>query len=760
MTASDFAPFHAPARAGSRWSGRRAPLGLAIAFALALVLALAALVPASGAQEAEAPVRTPPVPAASAADLAAVLGTLPDGLAPAQIDAIVAVLDDSQARQALRTSLELLSARGGGPAPAPMMARARDRLGVALGVIPDLPALTRAAIARDAAAGYDTGPMGVAVNVGLVVAIALAAAWLARDRLARAARRAAAGASAEAEGDGPPRSPRLARAATVLVADLAGIAVFAAVVVALYFILSPVNPRAPVLLEGVLAVAGLVLLVLAVSRFVLAPRAPERRWLGVSDAAAGAVHGSIAAVMAVAVVFSAPALYARFLDLSLAADLLAKLAFSLAVTATAIVLTWRHRRLVGAALAHSDRPERAAAAGAMAAAAMTLAFAVVWALWSAAQLVQGRNVAVEALASLLVVLLLPAVAGALGRTLPAKVASEGGGKGGGKGGRGLHRALQAVLVLAAIWLILAIWGMDPSAGEGPGAALSRIVFQGGVVVVLGYVGWRFLEGAFDRQIAKARLAPAGSSASRLATLLPLIRAFALAVVATMVILSALSSLGIDIGPLLAGAGVVGLAIGFGAQSLVADIVAGIFFLLDDAFRIGEYVEVGTTRGTVESISLRSLKLRHHRGAVHTLPFGQIHQLTNYSRDWVIMKLEFRVPPETDLALVKKLVKRIGADLAADETLGPSFLEPLKSQGVRRVEDDALIIGVKFMAKPGEQFSIRKEAYQRLVQAFRDNDIDLIARGVTVKVDAAEHVDPKVAAAAAGKTIEETGTGAA
>ena len=86
---------------------------------------------------------------------------------------------------------------------------------------------------------------------------------------------------------------------------------------------------------------------------------------------------------------------------------------------------------------------------------------------------------------------------------------------------------------------------------------------------------------------------------------------------------------------------VGLAIGFGAQSLVADIVAGIFFLLDDAFRIGEYVEVGNTRGTVEGITLRSLRLRHHRGAPCTrCAFGQIGQLTNYSRDWVIMKLEY------------------------------------------------------------------------------------------------------------------------
>ena len=91
--------------------------------------------------------------------------------------------------------------------------------------------------------------------------------------------------------------------------------------------------------------------------------------------------------------------------------------------------------------------------------------------------------------------------------------------------------------------------------------------------------------------------------------------------------------GVQIAPLVAGAGVVGLAIGFGAQTLVKDIISGMFFLLDDAFRVGEYIESGSIRGTVEHISIRSLRLRHHRGALHTIPFGSLDTITNYSRDW-------------------------------------------------------------------------------------------------------------------------------
>lgn len=121
----------------------------------------------------------------------------------------------------------------------------------------------------------------------------------------------------------------------------------------------------------------------------------------------------------------------------------------------------------------------------------------------------------------------------------------------------------------------------------------------------------------------------------MATLLPLLRVALMVTLLAMVIMSVLTSLGVNVAPLIAGAGVVGVAIGFGAQSLVKDVFSGIFFLIDDAFRVGEYVEIDNLRGTVERISIRSLQIRHHRGAVHTLPFGELKSLTNHSRDWVI-----------------------------------------------------------------------------------------------------------------------------
>ena len=143
--------------------------------------------------------------------------------------------------------------------------------------------------------------------------------------------------------------------------------------------------------------------------------------------------------------------------------------------------------------------------------------------------------------------------------------------------------------------------------------------------------------------------------ARLYTLLPVLRNFALFIVLVMASLSALAAMGLQIGPLLAGAGVVGIAVGFGAQTLVRDILSGIFFLLDDAFRVGEYIESGGIRGTVESFSLRSVKLRHLNGQLHTVPFGDLKAITNYSRDWVVETLHLMVTYDTDLDLLEDVV---------------------------------------------------------------------------------------------------------
>jgi len=152
-------------------------------------------------------------------------------------------------------------------------------------------------------------------------------------------------------------------------------------------------------------------------------------------------------------------------------------------------------------------------------------------------------------------------------------------------------------------------------------------------------------------------------------------------------------LGVNIGPLIAGAGVLGLAIGFGAQTLVKDIISGVFFLIDDAFRVGDYIDVGGTKGSVEQISLRSLRLRNPRGPVHTIPFGSMRTVTNMSRDYIIAKLDFRVRYDTDVDKVRKIIKKINKIIMADEEMAPVMLGQLKSQGVRELDDSAMVMRV-------------------------------------------------------------------
>ena len=340
------------------------------------------------------------------------------------------------------------------------------------------------------------------------------------------------------------------------------------------------------------------------------------------------------------------------------------------------------------------------------------------------------------------------------------------------------RAARVLLIILAVFLIGRVWGVNffDLGRQGIGEELMRAVIDIALILLVAYVLWGVIKASVARympnEAADGEAAPGdeggAGQASRVETILPLIMRFVQITLIVIVVLILLSSLGVDIGPLLAGAGVVGIAIGFGAQTLVRDIVSGLFFLMDDAFRKGEYVDLGSVKGTVEQIHIRSLVLRHHLGALHTIPFGEIQHLTNYSRDWVILKMEFRVPTDTDANQVKKLFKVIGAEMLEHPTLGKDFLEPFKSQGVKTIEDSAMIIRGKFMARPGTQFMIRKELYNRVQKTFQENGIPFAHRKVTVElpsdVQLSEEQKEKVAQAAGAAALaseeQETQPGAA
>jgi small-conductance mechanosensitive channel len=271
-----------------------------------------------------------------------------------------------------------------------------------------------------------------------------------------------------------------------------------------------------------------------------------------------------------------------------------------------------------------------------------------------------------------------------------------------------------------------------------------------VIVLVADFGWQLAKTAIDRKIVEAPRSGDQHSQewrrqARMKTLLPIFRNVLFIVLIVMVALMALAAVGVDIGPLVAGASVVGVAIGFGAQTLVRDIISGMFYLLDDAFRVGEYIQSGNYKGTVESFSLRSVKLRHHRGPLYTVPFGVLGAIQNMSRDWVIDKLSVGVTYDTDLNKVKKIVKQIGKELMEDPELAPKILETLKMQGVGEFGDFAIQIQMKMMTRPGEQFVIRRRAYAMIKKAFDANGINFAYPTVQVAGGAAG--DAAVASAA-------------
>ncbi len=301
-----------------------------------------------------------------------------------------------------------------------------------------------------------------------------------------------------------------------------------------------------------------------------------------------------------------------------------------------------------------------------------------------------------------------------------------------------ERGIAIVIIAAALAAVCLVWGVNIFAGIGFLGTLWELV----LIAFVAYLAYQAVRILIDRKVAEEggdHHAEPGEEMghggrSRLATLLPLFRNFLLAVIVTMAVMIGLSQLGVNIAPLFAGAGVVGLAIGFGAQTLIKDIFSGAFFLMDDAFRVGEYIDIGSVKGTVEKISVRSMQLRHQLGTLVTVPFGEIQHLSNYSRDWVIMKLPLRLTYDTDVNKVNKLIKNLGKELLNHELIGKSFLEPLKSQGVYMMEDSAMIIRVKFMTRPGEQFQARKIIYAEIRNLFEREGIRFASREVKVRLD--------------------------
>jgi small-conductance mechanosensitive channel len=283
--------------------------------------------------------------------------------------------------------------------------------------------------------------------------------------------------------------------------------------------------------------------------------------------------------------------------------------------------------------------------------------------------------------------------------------------------------LLVLLVVAQAMLVDAFGVMTPQEWEPHRNDLKLAALS----AFAAYVLWRFIRYRMDRYIADNPLPTAGfggaagdndegvTTASRLRTIMPMLKVTAGITILILGGLLVLSELGVNITPLIAGASVLGLAFSFGSQSLVRDIVSGIFFLAEDSFRVGEYIDGARAKGTVEGFTVRSVRLRHQNGQLHIVPFGQLTHITNFSRDWTTVKFNLSFALDTNVELLRKTVKKMGLDMMEEPQFQKELLQPLKMQGIVDIKDAAIIVRFKFTARPQNPSLIQRTAIRRLFE---------------------------------------------
>ncbi|OQC22846.1 MAG: putative MscS family protein YkuT [Deltaproteobacteria bacterium ADurb.Bin072] len=214
------------------------------------------------------------------------------------------------------------------------------------------------------------------------------------------------------------------------------------------------------------------------------------------------------------------------------------------------------------------------------------------------------------------------------------------------------------------------------------------------------------------------------ASKRAETLTRLIRKAVLIGLWIIVALIILKELGVEIAPILAGAGILGLAVGFGAQNLVRDVISGFFFILEDQVRVGDVAVVNGTGGLVEQINFRTIVLRDLEGVVHVFPNGTVSTLSNRTKTWSGYVFDLGVAYKEDTDTVIKIIAQVGEEMMRDPTFGPLMLDAPEIFGVDRFDDSAVVIKGRLKTKPIQQWVVGREFLRRIKYAFDEAGIEI------------------------------------
>lgn len=284
--------------------------------------------------------------------------------------------------------------------------------------------------------------------------------------------------------------------------------------------------------------------------------------------------------------------------------------------------------------------------------------------------------------------------------------------------------LFAALALLLAWGVNAFAWFDSNFGrQFTGAALAI-----GLVILAALLIWEFFNSAIERYLTRMQDdAASPAHRARVRTLLPLLRSTMFITMAAMVTLIVLSQIGINTAPLLAGAGVIGLAVGFGSQALVKDVITGLFILIEDTLAVGDVVDVGGNHtGIVEALSIRTIRLRDQTGAVHTIPFSDVQTVKNMTKGHAYFVANIGVLMHEDPDRVINVLRETGEELAKNPALAPFILAPLEVIGIDRFTDSGMVIQIRIKVWPMRQWEIGREFNRLMKKAFDANGIEIPA----------------------------------
>lgn len=288
----------------------------------------------------------------------------------------------------------------------------------------------------------------------------------------------------------------------------------------------------------------------------------------------------------------------------------------------------------------------------------------------------------------------------------------------------LSVVLHGIVAVAALVALLQAWGLGAFGyvtSDGGQRLIATILT---ILIILGVAAaiWEIVSLMVERYLK--RLDEQGQTKARAKTLLPLVRNALMILLVTMVTLIVLSELGVNIAPLLAGAGVIGLAIGFGSQALVKDVITGLFLLVEDTINVGDVVQVGSQSGVVEAMSIRTIRLRDVAGNVHVIPFGAVDRITNMTKDFGRAVVDVGIAYRENVDEVTEVLRKIGEELAADENYKDSITAPMEVFGVQALGDSAVVIRCRFTTKAGMQWGVGREMNRRVKNRFDELGIEI------------------------------------